>query len=89
MFHREITEGGRKVTLEELEALPDTVLMADQIAPHWKLNPDTIRDAVRGGEAPFSSMAMGNQVRIPKMPYIKFMRGELPVFNITINVYQK
>ena len=76
------------MTLDELEALPDLVLMADQIAPHLKLTPDTVRDAARENKTPFSSMAMGNQVRIPKMSYIKFMRGELPIYNITINIYQ-
>lgn len=77
------------MTLEELEALPKYVLYADQIASHWDFNPATVRDAARENKTPFPSMAMGNQVRIPKMPYIKFMRGELPIYNITINVYQK
>lgn len=70
------------MTLNELEALPDDVLMADQIAPHIKLSPDTIRDAAREGRLCFPCITAGNQVRIPKMPFIRFMRGELP-----INIY--
>lgn len=72
------------MTLEELEALPDSVLMAEQIAPHLKLNPDTIRDAAREGRLCFPAITVGSQVRIPKMPFIRMMRGELPV-----TIYQK
>lgn len=72
------------MTLEELEALPESVLMADQVAPHLKLNPDTIRDAAREGRLCFPSITVGNQVRILKMPFIRMMRGELPV-----TIYQK
>ena len=72
------------MTLEELEALPESVLMADQVAPHLKLNPDTIRDAAREGRLCFPAITVGSQVRIPKMPFIRMMRGELPV-----TIYQK
>lgn len=70
--------------LEELEAIPGSVLMADQIAPLLNLNPATIRDAAREGRLCFPSIAVGNQVRILKMPFIRMMRGELPV-----TIYQR
>lgn len=76
------------MTLEELEALPDAVLMADQVAPFLRLNPDTIRDAAREGRLCFPSIAVGNQVRIPKMPFIRIMRGEMSL-SISQSVYQK
>lgn len=72
------------MTLEELEALPEWYLLADQIAPLLKFNPDTIRDAAREGRLCFPSIAVGNQVRILKMPFIRMMRGELPV-----TIYQR
>ena len=72
------------MTLDELERLPDSVLLADQIAPFLNLNPATIRDAAREGRLCFPSIAVGNQVRILKMPFIRMMRGELPV-----TIYQR
>ena len=72
------------MTLDELERLPDSVLLADQIAPLLNLNPATIRDAAREGRLCFPSIAVGNQVRILKMPFIRMMRGELPV-----TIYQR
>lgn len=72
------------MTLDELEALPENVLTAAQIAPHLKLNPDTVRDAARDGQLCFPCITVGSQVRILKMPFIRIMRGELPV-----TIYQR
>lgn len=71
------------MTLEELEALPGSVLLAEQIAPHLNLNPATVRDAAREGKLCFPCITVGSQVRILKMPFIRMMRGEMPV-----NIFQ-
>lgn len=72
------------MTLDELEALPEWYLLADQIAPLLKFNADVVRDAAREGRLCFPSITIGNQVRILKMPFIRLMRGELP-----ITIYQR
>lgn len=66
------------MTIEELEALPVEVLSCAQVAPILKANAYTICLTAR--QRPqllgFPVNVMGNRVRIPKKPFIQFIRGE-------------
>lgn len=65
-------------TLEEIEALPKEMLIPTDVAPILGCSPYTINVATRDGNNPFPFpvIRMGTRVRIPKMPFIKAMRGE-------------
>ena len=65
-------------TLEEIEALPKEMLIPTDVAPILGCAPYTINVATRDGQNPFPFpvIRMGTRVRIPKMPFIKAMRGE-------------
>ena len=66
------------MTLKELEQLETEVLTPSQVAPILGCQPYTINVAVKKGiRLPFPVLTMGTRVRIPKTPFIKFMRGEL------------
>lgn len=64
------------MTLEQLEALPGEVLTCQQIGQVIGANPDSIRGQAR--ERPellgFPVIVCGSRVRIPKQPFIRFMR---------------
>ena len=66
------------MTLEQIEALPTEVLTCQQIAPILGANPATIHG--QATERPellgFPVIVAGRRVRIPKRPFIKFMKGE-------------
>ena len=66
------------LTLEEIEALPKEMLVPADIAPILKCTPYTINICTRNGENPFPFpvIRMGTRVRIPKIPFIKVIRGE-------------
>lgn len=66
------------MTLDDLEALPKEMLTPKDIAPILGCAPFTINVATENGENPFPFpiIRMGRRVRIPKMPFIKAMRGE-------------
>ena len=65
------------MTLEELENLQCEVLTCAQIAPILGADPATIHE--QAIEAPqflgFPVIVAKRRVKIPKMPFIKFMRG--------------
>lgn len=65
-------------TLEEIEALPKEMLIPTDVAPILGCSPYTINVATRDGNNPFPFpvIRMGTRVRIPKIPFIKAMRGE-------------
>ena len=67
------------MTLKELEQLPKEMLVPTDIAPILGCKPYYINVATRDGRNPFPFpvIRMGSRVRIPKTPFIKFMRGEL------------
>lgn len=62
--------------LDELEALPGEVLTCKQIAPLLGSDPYTIH--TQAMDAPemlgFPVVRVGRRVKIPKQPFIKFMR---------------
>ena len=65
------------MTLQELESIPREYLVPKEVAPILGCNPYTINVAAKKGtKFPFPVILMGNRVRIPKVPFIKAMRGE-------------
>ena len=66
------------MTLQELEQLPKEMLVPTDIAPILGCTPYSINVAVRNGNNPFPFpvIVMNKRVRIPKMPFLKAMRGE-------------
>ena len=67
-----------QMTLQELEQLDTEVLTPKQVAPILGCQPYSINVAIKNGKNPFPFpvIRMGSRVRIPKMPFLKFMRGE-------------
>lgn len=63
-------------TLEEIEALPCEVLTCAQVAPVLRASPETIH--IQAMERPellgFPVICAGRRVKIPKRPFVKFMR---------------
>lgn len=68
----------RPRTLEEIEALECEILTCAQIAPLLGACPQTLR--LQATQRPellgFPVIVAGNRVKIPKRPFIKFMKGE-------------
>ena len=66
------------MTLDELEKLPKDMLIPADIAPILGCAPYTINVCTRDGKNPFPFpvIRMGTRVRIPKIPFLKAMRGE-------------
>lgn len=64
--------------LNRIEALPKEMLVPTDIAKYLGCSPYTINVATRDGRNPFPFpiIRMGTRVRIPKVPFIKAMRGE-------------
>ncbi len=68
----------KKVTLEEIEALDKDMLVPTDIAGYLGCSPYTINVATQdgGNSFPFPIIRLGSRVRIPKIPFLKAMRGE-------------
>lgn len=66
------------MTLDELEKLPKDMLVPKDVAGYLGCSPYTINVATRDGKNPFPFpiIRLGTRVKIPKMPFIKAMRGE-------------
>lgn len=64
------------LSLEELEALPVEVLTCKQIAPLLGADPYTIHQQAmaRPDMLGFPVICAGRRVKIPKRPFVKFMR---------------
>ena len=67
-----------RLTLDQIEAMTADVLTPAQVASVLHLDQDTIRGQAR--EAPwllgFPVVLAGNRVKIPRLPFLRFMRGE-------------
>ena len=65
-------------TLAEIEALPVEVLSCAQISKVLCSNPSSIHDqaVANPSRLGFPVIVHGTRVKIPKAPFIKFMRGE-------------
>lgn len=66
------------MTLEQLEALDKEMLTPAEIAPILGVQPYSIN--LQAKQAPqmlgFPVICMGTRVKIPKRPFIRFVRGE-------------
>jgi hypothetical protein len=66
------------MTLDELSALTVDVLTPAQVAPILRLDADTIRGQAR--ECPerlgFPVIVAKSRVKIPRVAFLRFMRGE-------------
>ena len=67
-----------KITLEDIEAIDKTMLVPTDVAKYLGCCPYSINIATRDGKNPFPFpvIRLGTRVKIPKMPFIKAMRGE-------------
>lgn len=69
-------------TLEEIEAIEDTVLVPSDIAGILHIDAQDIRRQIQKDKKTeensfgFPVIFVGNRIKIPKIPFIKFMRGE-------------
>lgn len=66
------------MTLDELSTMTVDVLTPAQVAPILRLDADTIRGQAR--DCPerlgFNVIVAGSRVKIPRVAFLKFMRGE-------------
>lgn len=67
-----------KTTLEDIEAIDKTMLVPTDICKYLGCCAYSINVATRDGKNPFPFpvIRMGSRVRIPKIPFLKAMRGE-------------
>lgn len=67
-----------RMSLKDIEQLPGEMLTPEQVAPVLEMNPHTIR--VQAGQDPnvfgFPVMVIGIRIKIPKQPFLLYMRGE-------------
>ena len=65
--------------LRRIEALPKEMLVPKDICKYLGCSSYTINVATRDGKNPFPFpiIRIGSRVRIPKIPFIKAMKGEL------------
>lgn len=67
-----------RMTLDQIEAMTTEVLTPAQVASVLHLDQDTIRGQAR--DAPwllgFPVVLAGNRVKIPRIAFLRFMRGE-------------
>lgn len=67
--------------LERIEALEKDMLAPKDVAKCLGCTPYLINVATRDGKNPFPFpvIRINSRVRIPKIPFVKAMRGELPI----------
>ena len=67
-----------RMTLDQIAEMTAEVLTPAQVASILHLDQDTIRGQAR--EAPwllgFPVICAGNRVKVPRLPFLRFMRGE-------------
>ena len=70
---------GAQEELARIEALPKEMLVPTDVAKYLGVCAYTINIATRDGQNPFPFpvIRLGSRVRIPKIPFLKAMRGEL------------
>lgn len=69
----------RSNELDRIEALPKNMLVPTDVAKYLGCSAYTINIVTRDGKNPFPFpiIRLGSRVKIPKIPFIKAMRGEL------------
>ena len=67
------------MTLEEIKESAKDILTCADVAPVLKCSPYTLHMQAqqRPDMLKFPVICMGNRVKIPRIPFIKFMEGEL------------
>ncbi len=70
---------GAQEELDRIAALDKAMLVPTDVAKYLGCSAYTINVATENGNNPFPFpiIRMGRRVRIPKIPFIKTMRGEL------------
>lgn len=65
------------MTFEEIKALDQEFLYADDIQDILGVNPNTLREQAHNdpGKLGFPVMVCGTRVRIPRRAFIKFLEG--------------
>ena len=68
------------MTLAEIRQSTRDVLLLKDIAPVLGLNPQTLRSQAQAapGQLRFPVIVAGSRTLIPRIPFIKYMDGELP-----------
>lgn len=68
----------KKTTLEDIEAIDKTMLVPTDICNYLGCAAYSINVATRDGRNPFPFpvIRLGTRVRIPKIPFVKAMRGQ-------------
>ena len=72
--------------LARIEALPKTMLVPKDVCKYIGCSSYTINVVTQDGNNPFPFpiIRIGRMVKIPKIPFIKAMRGELPMYAETV-----
>lgn len=67
-----------RLTLEQIDSMTDEVLTPSQVSGVIHLDQDTIRGQARACPEllGFPVIVAGNRVKIPRIPFLRFMRGE-------------
>ena len=69
-------------TLEDIERIPKNLLSIMDVVEYLQVEPNTFRIQARQDKKEhidsfgFPVMIIGNRVKIPKEPFVKFMKGE-------------
>lgn len=72
--------------LARIEALQKTMLVPTDVCKYLGCTAYSINIVTRDGSNPFPFpvIRIGRMVKIPKIPFIKAMRGELPMYAETV-----
>lgn len=65
------------MTLEDIKKIPNEVLTIAEVAPILGMAPSRLREELKNSpeNMGFSIIKYGQQIRIPKRAFIKFMEG--------------
>lgn len=66
------------ITLEEIEEIPRDYLLPVEVADYLHIYPQNLRIALRKDKSMLGvpAIIVGKMIKIPKIPFVKFMRGE-------------
>lgn len=65
------------MTLAEIEASNKVMLLPKDVAPVLGCHEHTIRLSARDGDLPFPFFKSGNRVKIPRIPFLRWINGGL------------
>lgn len=63
------------MTIDEIRASKKDVLTPSDIAPVLGVHPYSINKAKKDGTLEFPAMFIGKNLKIPRIPFLKFMEG--------------